>query len=836
MEHLWAAVLGLAGLLAVAVLMMPPANRTSVPYTVLLAAVGCVLGLIVFWVGDLETLGPFGDFLAALDGFELTADAVFFIFLPVLVFEAALSIDVRRLLDDLAPILFLAVVGLLISTFFIGYALHLTSGVTLLACFLLGAIVSATDPVAVVSIFKNIAAPKRLSILVEGESLFNDATAIVVFLILAAMLGGESDATFLSGSLSFVKTFVGGVAVGYVAAQALCALLARLREVALVQIALTISLAYLSFVVAEHYLHVSGVMAVVSAALVMGSRGRTIISPQGWHGVHDTWEQLGFWANSLIFILVGMAVPRLMGGVNAQELLLLAVVVVAAFAVRAAIIFGLVPVLSRSGLAQTVSPAFRTVMWWGGLRGAVSLGLALIVMENARIDEGTRSFIAVLVTGFVLFTLFVNATTIRLVLRICGLDRLSPVNQAIRDRAMSLSLANIGASIQMVGEQQQVARSLTEEVVERYRERGSQVQQNVDALQGQISEGDWVRVGLSMLGTQERNLYMEQFGEGFLSSEVVRRLVAQCDDLSDALKTAGAAAYQVAAEKALAFDWRFRLAMLLQYRFGRPELMARRLAERFEVLLAQKTSLRKVLAEGLPRAMPLVGQAAGERLREVIEARLETTVNALAALGLQYPDYERSLERRYIERGAIRLEEANYKQMLEDAVISSEVFSNLAGELEQRTEEIERAPRLDLGLDPEKLVAKVPLFQDLPPERIAKIVSLLKPRLAIPGEKVVAKGSLGDAMYFISSGALEAGLEPPVRMGSGDFFGEIALVTDQPRTVDVVAQCFCDLLLLYRQDLDELLQADPELQQTIERVARERLGVYRSRMSRSPAP
>ena len=91
-------------------------------------------------------------------------------------------------------------------------------------------------------------------------------------------------------------------------------------------------------------------------------------------------------------------------------------------------------------------------------------------------------------------------------------------------------------------------------------------------------------------------------------------------------------------------------------------------------------------------------------------------------------------------------------------------------------------------------------------------------------------------MYFISSGALEAGLEPPVRMGSGDFFGEIALVTDQPRTVDVVAQSFCDLLLLYRQDLDELLQADPELQQTIEGVARERLGVYRSKMSRSPAP
>ena len=138
--------LGLSGLLGLAVLMYPASHRLNIPYTVLLAATGCLLGYSAEWGIDLQHLGIIRDFLGSLNSFSISSDAVLFIFLPVLVFEAALGIDAHRLIDDIAPILLLAVIGLLISAFMVGYTLHWVSGVSLIVCLLLGAIVSGDRP------------------------------------------------------------------------------------------------------------------------------------------------------------------------------------------------------------------------------------------------------------------------------------------------------------------------------------------------------------------------------------------------------------------------------------------------------------------------------------------------------------------------------------------------------------------------------------------------------------------------------------------------------------------------------------------------------------------
>ncbi len=204
--------------------------------------------------------------------------------------------------------------------------------------------------------------------------------------------------------------------------------------------------------------------------------------------------------------------------------------------------------------------------------------------------------------------------------------------------------------------------------------------------------------------------------------------------------------------------------------------------------------------------------------------RFHETEQAATALRLQYPEYSRLLQRRHLGRVALRQEEADFRRMLEDAVISKEVHTDLASGLESRARELEQRPQLDLGLKPENLVSKVPFFADLPPDRIAAIAKLLKPRLAIPGEKIVREGGAGDAMYFISTGAVEVELQPESRqLGSGDFFGEIALVTERQRVADVSAQGFCDLLTLYVKDFKALLDANPEMRESIEKVAQERL-------------
>ena len=823
MEDIVITVFGITGLLALVSLLLPVAKRFNFPYTVLLAAVGTVLGVVVVALREREGLGPLGDFFAALDSFEITAEAVLFVFLPTLIFESALSINVRRLMDDIAPILLLAVVGLLISTFVVGYTLWAVSGFALVVCLLLGAIVSATDPVAVVALFRDLGAPKRLAILVEGESLFNDATAIVLFSILAAMLLGGREANLVAGAGAFVLVFVGGALVGCLCALAMCAVIGRLRDLPLVEITLTVCLAYLVFVLAEHYLGVSGVMAVVTAALVVGSYGRTKISPSTWHGLVETWEQLSFWANSLIFVLVGLAVPHLLLEVGARQVGLLAVLIVVAFGARAAILYSFLPALSRLGFAERVSGAYTTVMLWGGLRGAVSLALALAVLETPGFAPEVKSFVVILVTGFVLFTLFVNAPTMRPLLRLFGLDKLPPAELAIRNRVMALSLSNIRKDIDRVAEDYRVEPALVREIAGGYEQRLAAVETSMERVEG-LSYGDRVRIGLGTLVSHERQLYLKHFTGGVISPDITRLLLAQADEILDGVKTGGVAGFEAAVERTLGYPLAFRASLYAQRLLGLTGPLARRLADRFEVLLATESVLRELLVYSREIIGSLLGEAAREDVERLLTARLGETEKVLGALNLQYPEYADALKTRLLGRVALRLEDADYRRMLDEAVVSREVFDDLESDLRARAGVLDRRPVLDLGLEPEKLVAKVPFFADLPPRRIAEIARLLKPRLVLPGETVVRKGEAGDAMYFISTGAVEVDLEPePVRLGSGDLFGEIALLKDIQRTADVTALGYCRLLALYVKDFRSLLDSDPALSETITRVAEERL-------------
>ena len=821
-EQTWSTVLGLSGLLMLAVLMVPVARRLNFPHTVLLAVVGVAIGLLKA-VAEGGQIYIISDFLRALHDLEITADVVLFVFLPALVFEAALALDVRRLLDDLGSILFLAIFGLLVSTAIVGYSIHLVSGVSIVVCLMLGAIVSATDPVAVVAIFKDVGAPKRLAILVEGESLFNDATAIVIFIILSGMVLQTSDPTVASGIAEFVRVFLGGVIVGLIMALVFVSVIRKLTKLPLVERSLTIALAYLAFILGEHYLHVSGVMAVVTAALVMASRGRTVIAPHDWHSLHEMWEQLGFWANSIIFILVGLAVPGIMAGFGAEQFEWLAVLIGTAFGARLFIIFVLMPFLSRSNLAQGVSNAYKTVMFWGGLRGAVSLALALLVIENQAFSEEVRSFVGVMVTGFVLFTLFINAPTIGFLISMLRLDQLSTTEAAVRDRALALSLGEIGKSIESVARQQDSTEVVTEQLTSEYRHRSQTAQRKVDQL-SDLHPNDWVLIGLATLAAQERESYAEQFEAGFLRSEIFRAVTKHIDDISDALKSNGATGYVEASEQMYGFGWQFSLAMDLHRRFGLTGFLSRRVAERFEVLTAVKLALREISLRGIAKVLPLVGETAGDSLRGLIEERLTVTDTTLNSLVLQYPEYAEMLQMRYLERGALQLEANSYSQMLSDAMISPEVYKNLESTLAVKQRELDIMPNLDLGLEPINLVGKVPLFKDLDMRRLEAIAGLLKSRLVIPGETVVAKGDEGDAMYFISSGSLTVELQTaPVHLGSGDFFGELALVTLQPRIADVRAASFCDLLVLSTADFRRLMDENPQTLEIIEQIARERL-------------
>ena len=187
--------------------------------------------------------------------------------------------------------------------------------------------------------------------------------------------------------------------------------------------------------------HVSGVVAVLTAGLTVSAFGRTRIAPYNWSFLTDLWEQIAFWAHSLVFLLASILVPQLLFDLQLRDLGLLAVLIVAAFAARLMVLFLLLPLLSFARLMQPISTAYKLAIAWGGLRGALTLVLALSVTENPALPREVQRFVAVLATGLVLFTLLVNGTTLRFVIRFLGPRPPVPRRPSLRDRVLELSYA-----------------------------------------------------------------------------------------------------------------------------------------------------------------------------------------------------------------------------------------------------------------------------------------------------------------------------------------------------------------------------------------------------------
>ncbi|MCI5044232.1 MAG: cation:proton antiporter [Aquisalinus sp.] len=851
-SEVWAIVFGLAGILLLAVLMLPVASRTRIPHTVILALLGIALGLLIHYLGGVADAaahgaghagghagGAAGDsghgsepfwlqMLNAIGSLEITADVILFVFLPALVFESALSLNVRKLMADIGPILFLAAIGVLISTFVIGQAINWYTGQGLLLCLLLGAVVSATDPVAVIALFKDLGAPKRLTILVEGESLFNDATAIVVSSILLSILVMPGDTGWLDGLLQFFVVFFGGIVVGLVLTWIAAQIMKPFRRQPMVIVTITVILPFILFVVAEHFMHISGVMACVASGLLLGSVGRRIIPPQSFEEIEHTWHQIAFWATSLIFVLVGLAVPQLLGGnllSYADEILFLFVV---ATAIRAAIIFGLVPVLSTVGLAQKVSGAFRTIMVWGGLRGAVSLALALIILETPNVSEEAKAFIGVMVTSFVLITLLGQATTISPLLAFLGLNKLEPTDQAVRDRSLIKALSDVKSQLdEFVQGSSVIEPAKLTSVTDVYSEalEKAEIGANGDS---KLSDTDWQLIGLEMAIAQERQMYLQKFGEGLLSSGRLRETLASLESvtesLSDITRNNSHKAADIAIQQGVEYAPNFKTAMDLQRRLGLTGPLAKSLEKRFGILALKKDVLQEQRHTRLPEITGLLPKDAQAGFIDIMDQRIALVEEHHKALCLQYPDYAEALERANLEQIGLRLEEIAYNKLKSNSIIGPEIHNDLMRELAARQASASRLPTLKLDQNPAHLIAKVPFFAELPESKQQQIARMLKTRFTVPGENIINAGEVGDKMYFIASGAVRIHVQDDLTLGTGDFFGELALITDQPRNADVSALGFSTLLELHKRDFHTLLKKDSSVKQHIQAVAIERLG------------
>jgi monovalent cation:H+ antiporter, CPA1 family len=223
------------------------------------------------------------------------------------------------------------------------------------------------------------------------------------------------------------------------------------------------------------------------------------------------------------------------------------------------------------------------------------------------------------------------------------------------------------------------------------------------------------------------------------------------------------------------------------------------------------------------RLAQLVGEGTGYQVHALVRERLARIERSISALALQYPDYALSMEARILTRLALRLEGAEHRRLFQEGTISGDVARALEAQRRSRAAEL-KPLRLDLGLEPEALIARLPLFSGLSSEQIVRLAKLLTPALVLPGQKVTRRGDHGDAMYFIASGVVQVAVAPEAKLlKTGEFFGELALLSPGGlRTADVIALGYCQLLELKSRDLQRLLAADPAFRAQIDEVSARR--------------
>ena len=361
---------------AVAVL----ARRLRIPYTVGLVLIGLALSLLS------ETR------------IEISPQIILALLVPPLIFEAAFHLRWDDLRRDFWLILLLAAPGVILTTLFVGTVIAWGTGLAIQAALVFGALVSATDPVAVVALFRRLGVPRRLQVLLEGESLFNDGTAIVMFnLMIAIALAGQFN---LAASFRDFFTVAGGgvligIALGIITSQ----VIARIRD-PLVETTLTTVLAFGSYLVAELF-HVSGVLAVAAAGIINGNTGPSGMSATTRLVVFNFWEYAAFIANSFIFLLIGLTFDLDVMIANWTAIIW---AILAALAARAASIYGF------SFWGREISRKWKHVLFWGGLRGAITLALALSLPETGLLGEA-RGSLQAMAFGVVLFTLLVQGSS-----------------------------------------------------------------------------------------------------------------------------------------------------------------------------------------------------------------------------------------------------------------------------------------------------------------------------------------------------------------------------------------------------------------------------------------
>lgn len=812
-----------------------------VPFTALLLIIGIVLG-VLSRVGMFDHWGSI-DVSFISESIEWAAHIdphmLFFVFLPILIFEAAFAMDLHTFKKSATNSIILAVPGIIIALVLTGglvfaidyFNFGLEGWANWGLAFMFGSVISATDPVAVVALLKDLGASKKLGTLIEGESLLNDGTAIVLFMVF--FLGISGEATETNGFVEFLRVSFGGVGIGLFFGWIVLRWLKGVFNDAMVEISVVVAAAYITFYVAEHFFHVSGVLALVALGLLVGGFGRSSISPQVEHFMHEFWELAGFIANCLIFLIVGIVVAQ-RTQFSANDFLVLGIVYIGIHVVRAIVMAISYPFMKNAGYGLPVKDA--VVVWYGALRGAIGLALALMVVGvdsqvmadsmgiSAEQATTIKDQFLFLIAGTVTLTLLVNATTIKFLVQKLGLLDLPPAKAMMLQNSSDYMRTSAENHMQSL-KSERTLRKANWSVVAEYLPQPIAIIEGVDTSVLEIAK---IAEQRRRILEKEKSAYWKQYKEGLLGADAVKTLSDTVDDILDA-----GGNISLSQRKDLELLWqppKWLSALQSWPVIGKITESAffNRLAVSYDCAVgfvaAQEECLK--LLESMYRAEDTEREGL-ESVEQEINENIISGQTFMRNLRNTYPEIYRAIATRQAIRSVLNYELHTVGRLKSKGQLDTGEAAKMTQDIEVRMKRLlEKPPKIDLP-ETKELVDSIMWLRDLEKSDLSKVTEFCQTKIYSNGQTLLkAKGS-SQGMYIIARGnvkIMQDGQTIDV-LSKGDVVGELAILTGKPRGHSAVAETPVTALYLSNNNTTKLIEGSVAFAEILWKQAASRICV-----------
>lgn len=474
--------------------------------------------------------------LPILEPIRISPESILFIILPILLFESAFNFEFREFKKVLSPASLMATIGLILSSTVIALGLHYALDIEFVYSFMFGAVVSSTDPIAVLTLFKQLGVPKRLQLLIDGESFLNDGTSVILFKILS---GGIIGATALTGSSltrivvtsfgQFILVTFGGAAIGLIIGWIISIMISKINNVSSVEILLTILTAQFIYIVAEHFLAVSGIIAVLVGGIVIGNFGRSKISPPVMHNMHMMWDFLVFLATSYTFLMIGYEVSLISLVTRIDIVVFISILALIA---RMASVYPIIFIYNLYHKIEDRIPlSWQHIGVSGGLRGV----LPLIIILSLPDDFIYKEFFLLMVVSLIITTLMVNVLYTKVLIRKLHINDLNERNMIEINLSNLIILSKQKQFLQKIYALKEISKA----TLDKY---SKKLDQKLLKYESQIKE--WlsdskhcdnysceIEIVLKNLALQlEKKKYLELYEDKFISEEIYTRLKRSLED------------------------------------------------------------------------------------------------------------------------------------------------------------------------------------------------------------------------------------------------------------------------------------------------------------------